>query len=93
MSRTRLERETVIIWNDAEGEATITTASPSVIRKLTKLGYTCLVGWPGHSPENKRFTIPKTRISFRRPMPRSRRGFDGSRTPATEGVSEQKRAS
>jgi hypothetical protein len=37
--RTRLERETSIIFNDAEGTASIWTFSPSVQSRLSSLGH------------------------------------------------------
>jgi hypothetical protein len=35
----RLENETVIAFNDLEGDAVVDTASPAVYRRLVKLGY------------------------------------------------------
>jgi len=64
--RSRLERETVILFNDAEPDAIITTSSPRIINLLHKRGYHPLPDWPGHSPKNnERFILPKRRVSLR----------------------------
>jgi hypothetical protein len=38
MSELKLERETTIVWNEAEAEAMIWSASPAFHRKMAKLG-------------------------------------------------------
>ena len=65
--RTRLERETCIIWNDAESEATITSSSPVFCRKMKRLGYSPDTEWPGHAMDNQRWKLRKKAISVRRP--------------------------
>jgi len=36
MSRTKLERETIIGWNEEEDSAWVQTSSPTVLKRLTK---------------------------------------------------------
>ena len=59
--RTRVERETVIVWNEAETEAMVTTCSESTIKLLLKRGYVENTAIPGL----RRFFIPKSKISIR----------------------------
>ena len=58
--RTRLERETNIIWNDAEPMASIWTFSPKEQRRLRKLGYEAA------TPQGPYF-VPKNLFTIRRP--------------------------
>ena len=57
----RLERETVVVFNEEEAEVSIWTASDVVYRKLTKLGYKLVED----SERSASFKAPKKVISFR----------------------------
>lgn len=62
MNRTRLERETVICWNEAEDEATIGSCSQRVIKKLEqklKLRPERVDG------EWRQYKMPKAQITIR----------------------------
>ncbi len=58
--RSRLERQTSIIWNDAEPTASIETYSPKAQRHLRKLGYEAA------QPQGPYF-VPKNQFTIRRP--------------------------
>ena len=64
---TKLERETIINFNEDEEFAEIYTASPVVIRRLIKRGYT---------PENNEITIGKSfkvpKVDIKLPLNRDR---------------------
>ena len=67
MSRlTQYEKETIVNYNESEDTATVYTCSPSLIRKLKKLGYSIV------SEDKASFTFkcPKRCISFRSPKKR-----------------------
>jgi hypothetical protein len=59
----RLENETVIIFNDLEGDAVVDTASPAVYRRLVKLGYVATSG----NEHRARFVVPKRDVRLPRP--------------------------
>lgn len=63
MNRSRLERETVISFNDVEDEATVWSASPKTLHKLEKMGFIMTHG----TKDAKYFKVPKKSISFRSP--------------------------
>lgn len=65
-SRMRLERETVIVYNEAEDEATIWSASQKTIRRLEKFGFIATEG----TKEAKYFKVPKRLVSLRSPSKR-----------------------
>jgi hypothetical protein len=54
----RLENETVILFNDAEDTAIVSTASPPVYRKLVKRGFVPRTEWPHRAL----FEIPKAAV-------------------------------
>ena len=54
----RLERETIINFNDAEDTATVWTASAVVYRRLKKLGYMPVKD----SKHSAKFEVPKRHI-------------------------------
>ena len=54
----RLENETVIVFNDAEPDAIVDTASPPVYRKMVKRGYR-----PSRETANRAtFLVPKRAV-------------------------------
>jgi hypothetical protein len=55
MGRTRLERETVIVWNEAEEDALVTTISEGIVKKLEKAGHRRIPDIPGLI----RYSVPK----------------------------------
>lgn len=59
----RLENETVIIFNDLEADAIVDTASPTVYRRLVKLGY--IAAWGNE--HRARFVVPKRDVRLPRP--------------------------
>ena len=78
MSLTAPERETLILWSDADSTATLTTLSPREARRFKK-------AFPGISPEisgpTHRWTVPLDRLRvFLR------------KTPVKRPVSEAQRA-
>jgi hypothetical protein len=59
----KLERETVINFNEVEADASIWTASEPMYRKLLKLGYT-----PSEEGERSAtFHVPKNLVGIRKP--------------------------
>jgi hypothetical protein len=63
----RIENETVILYNDSEDEATVTTASPATFRRLIRLGYSPNPARGiNEALTAARFLIPKRVISFRK---------------------------
>lgn len=77
-SRSRIEQETTVCFNQAEDDALIWTCSPAHQRKFARMGYKCV----GVNGEGKMFTVPKKAISFRKVAVSSiqlkRRGPDGT---------------
>jgi len=72
-TRIGIERETCILFNEAEPGAIVTSASPVFIRRMRRQGREPEADWPGHSPGfNERFLIPKDLISIRRARQRGR---------------------
>lgn len=64
---TKLENETVILFNEAEDDAVISTSSPTVYRRLVKRGWT-----PNKEYENRAvFVLPRGRV--RLPVQQRRR--------------------
>jgi hypothetical protein len=59
----RIENETVVIFNEAEDEAIVTTASPAVYRKLVGLGFPVVRRFNQHRAQ---FRFSRALISFRR---------------------------
>ncbi len=60
----RQERETVIVFNEADDSASIWTASERVYRRLKKQGYV-----PVEDTERSaKFEVPKKRVSIRKPI-------------------------
>ena len=59
----RVERETIINFNEAEPYASIWTASEPMYRKLLKLGYEPIEG----SDRSATFEVPKRFVSVRKP--------------------------
>ena len=59
----KLERETIINFNEAEPYASIWTASEPMYRKLLKLGYEPIEG----SDRSATFTVPKKLVAVRKP--------------------------
>lgn len=65
MRRTKLERETTIVYNDAENEAQLWTASPVQAQRWARLGLTVTEkggGWLA--------TVPKRCVRVRNPLKR-----------------------
>lgn len=62
MSRSRIEQETSVTFNQEEDEAIIWTASPAHLRRFARMGY------PVHrnDGEGRSFKVPKTAITFRK---------------------------
>jgi hypothetical protein len=92
----RLENETVILFNDAEEEALVNTASPAVYRRLVKLGYAAT----RYNDNRARFLVPKRDVKLPRPPRAGKRlseahkaalqkGRFTSRTPSVEGTPAQ----
>ena len=65
MTMTRLEKETLISFNEEEPLATVTTFNSRVIARLSQLEGALLVKEYGEG--EKRFTIPKAWIRFNPP--------------------------
>jgi hypothetical protein len=91
----RPENETVIVYNEAEETALVSTASPAVFRRLVRLGY---VPDPssGVNEANTvaRFVLLKKKISFRSAKTRARRNPTMpflSQKPRSEGRSGERR--
>ena len=68
MKLTKYERETVIMFNDAEQEARIYTCSPAMLRKMDSMVKNC----PGIRVEkqdevSKTYICPKRLVSVRKP--------------------------
>lgn len=59
----KLERETIINFNEVEPNASIWTASEPIYRKLLKLGYEPIEG----SDRSATFEVPKRLVSVRKP--------------------------
>lgn len=79
---TRYEQETVINFNAAEPEATITTRDKSVMRKLDKLTqqYPDIYKVVSETDMDKTYSLPKSCVSYRKP----RRLTDEQREQARE---------
>ncbi len=68
----RQERETVIVFNEADSSASVWTASESVYRRLKKQGYE-----PVEDTERSaRFEVPKKRVSIRKPIAISKKRLE-----------------
>jgi hypothetical protein len=57
----RIENETVIVFNETEENAWVTTASPAVYRRLLKAGFQKVWDTGGHA----QFLLPKRLIKIR----------------------------
>ncbi len=74
----RVENETVIVFNDFDPIAIVNTASPSVFRRMAKRGFVPV----SQTPSRARFEIPKGRVRLPSqprkktgPNPPSKRAF------------------
>jgi hypothetical protein len=64
----RLENETLVLYNEAEDIAIVNTASPTIYRRLTRLGYV-----PQRVTQHRaRFLVPKRDIRLPRPPRKAR---------------------
>jgi hypothetical protein len=73
----RVENETVIIYNEAEREAIVTTAHRADYRKLRSWGF--VPTGPFDGIHHARFVIPKSMVCFRKPRVASPRQLAGLR--------------
>ena len=68
MNLSNLERETIILFNEAEGAAQIETFNPRLLRQLRKVatceGVSCTADEKGYGV----FTVPKTMIKIHAPL-------------------------
>jgi hypothetical protein len=91
----RLENETVIVFNETEEPAIVTTASRVEFRKLVRLGHAQDPGFAVNEANTAaRFLIPKKKICFRSAKPRARRRPTMpflSQKPRSEGHSGEER--
>jgi hypothetical protein len=82
----KLERETIINFNEEDGTASIWTASETVYRRLRKLGY-----MPSEDGERHAvFTMPKREVKLPRPkrvVSEAQRERLRTLKPRREGVS------
>ena len=63
----KVEKETIINFNEASDVASVYTCTASIMRKLDKLGYKRNKEWRLDGKlESVEYVIPKDRISFRR---------------------------
>lgn len=83
---TRLERETIIVFNEAEKLATITTNSPSIARKMTSRFGNPLVHKAGS--ETWEWEVPKAQV----PLPRRKRALSTRTLEAMKAAREKKAA-
>ena len=77
MKRTRLEQETIILYNQAENSADVYTHDPALLSKLELLA-------KKHPKQIKRndansFTVPKRCVSVREPYSDARRAAASAR--------------
>ena len=63
-SRTRIEQEVTVTFNNAEDHALVWTCSPAHLRKFGRLGYEMV----RNDGEGRMFKVPKRAISFRSPI-------------------------
>lgn len=67
MNLSNLERETIILFNEAEGAAQIETFNPRLLRQLRKVatceGVSCTADEKGYGV----YTVPKTMIKIHAP--------------------------
>jgi hypothetical protein len=82
----RLENETVIVFNDLEADAVVDTASPAVCRRLLKLGYAA--AWSNGS--RARFLVPRRDVRLPR---RPRAASEAQRMAAQRGASRSRAGS
>lgn len=66
----RLERETIIVFNEAERLATVTTNSPGIAKKMTRLFGNPLSHKEGS--ETWEWEVPKAQV----PLPRRKRALN-----------------
>ena len=71
----REERETIIVWSDADETATIWTASDSVYRQMVKRGWVPSADGERHA----QFVVPKSCVKLPR-QKSSTRGFAGRKS-------------
>ena len=71
MSMTRLEQETIILYNQAEGTADVYTHDPTLLSKLERLAGS----YPNQvvRGDAHHFTVPKRCVSVREPYSEARR--------------------
>lgn len=69
---TKSERETIIIFNEADGFFDIETSVQSHIRKFDRLGYKCTSTqlYSDGTVQAKCYNVPKWAITFRKPAKR-----------------------
>ncbi len=65
MRRDKIERETVITFNEEEELAMVWTASPKMMKKLQKLGFK---GESRGAKESKFFQVPKKVVAIRKEL-------------------------
>jgi hypothetical protein len=63
MSRTKIERETTITYNEYDDNAMVWSASPSVIKRLQKMGFQ---GDARGAKEGRWFEVPKALVLIRK---------------------------
>ncbi len=83
----RQERETVIVFNEADDSASIWTASERVYRRLKKQGYEPVKD----TERSARFEIPKKCVSIRKPISTSNKqlkALERARTKAKNRSSQ-----
>lgn len=95
MSLSRCERETIILFNEEEATATISTFSPAVKKKLDKLyGVDHSVDGLGElyadEPE-ARYEVPKGLISFRRKQTLTPEQMEAKREAARKAFGHAKK--
>lgn len=77
MKLTKIEQETIILYNQAEGSADVYTHDPTLLSKLERLA-------ESHPKQVKRndehsFTVPKRCVSVREPYSEARRAAASQR--------------
>lgn len=84
----RDERETVIIFNEAEGEYIIESSIAAHIRKFDKLGYEVVKKqkYSDGTIMSKEYKVPKFAITFRKPEKMKRNLTDEQRAVISERV-------
>lgn len=82
MRLTPYERETIILYNEAEDTASVYTYDAKLLAKLRRLSKKCPDLIRPDTRDSRMFTVPKRCVSVREPYSEARRKADSERAKA-----------